>query len=40
MHGLALSVLVWLPIGAGVIVLLLGDQRIGLARWVALALPS
>jgi NADH-quinone oxidoreductase subunit M len=37
MHGLALSVLVWLPIGAGVIVLLLGDQRIAPARWIALA---
>ena len=36
MHGLALSILVWLPIGAGVIVLFLGDQRISLARWVAL----
>jgi NADH-quinone oxidoreductase subunit M len=29
-------VLVWLPIGAGVLVLLLGDARIVLARWVAL----
>ena len=36
MHGLALSVLVWLPIGSGIIVLFLGDQRIALARWVAL----
>lgn len=36
MHDFALSVLVWLPIGAGVIVLLLGDQRIAPARWIAL----
>jgi len=36
MHGLALSVLVWLPIGAGVVVLLVGDQRIALGRWIAL----
>ncbi len=32
-----LSWLVWLPIAAGVIVLLLGDRRIVIARWVALA---
>jgi NADH-quinone oxidoreductase subunit M len=37
MNALALSILVWLPIGAGVVVLILGDLRIGLARWVALA---
>jgi len=36
MHGLALSILVWLPIGAGVLVLALGDGRITLARWIAL----
>ena len=36
MHAYALSVLVWLPIGAGLIVLALGDQRIVAARWVAL----
>jgi len=36
MHGFALSLLVWLPIVAGLIVLVLGDQRIVLARWVAL----
>ncbi len=32
-----LSLLVWIPIGAGVLVLLLGDRRIALARWIALA---
>jgi NADH-quinone oxidoreductase subunit M len=32
-----LSVLIWLPIGAGVLVLLLGERNVGLARWVALA---
>ena len=32
-----LSWLVWLPIAAGAIVLLLGDRRIAIARWVALA---
>jgi NADH-quinone oxidoreductase subunit M len=31
-----LSALVWLPIAAGVLVLLLGDRRIAAARWVAL----
>ncbi|MBX5460162.1 MAG: NADH-quinone oxidoreductase subunit M [Steroidobacteraceae bacterium] len=31
-----LSALVWLPIAAGVIVLLLGDRRIVTGRWVAL----
>jgi NADH-quinone oxidoreductase subunit M len=36
MHGFALSVLVWLPIAAGLVVLALGDQRLVLARWVAL----
>jgi NADH-quinone oxidoreductase subunit M len=35
MQGL-LSVLVWLPIGAGVVVLLLGERNIVAARWVAL----
>ena len=37
MHAPALSSLVWLPIIAGVIVLILGDRRITAARWVALA---
>jgi NADH-quinone oxidoreductase subunit M len=36
MYGLALSILVWLPVAAGVIVLVLGDLRIRLARWIAL----
>ncbi|HKZ74097.1 MAG TPA: NADH-quinone oxidoreductase subunit M [Steroidobacteraceae bacterium] len=37
MEGLGLlSVLVWLPIVAGAVVLLLGDRSIALGRWVAL----
>jgi len=32
-----LSWLVWLPIAAGLVVLLLGDRRIAAGRWVALA---
>ncbi len=37
MQGLGLlSVLVWLPIAAGIAVLALGDRRIAMARWVAL----
>jgi NADH-quinone oxidoreductase subunit M len=32
-----LSWLIWLPIGAGTVVLLLGDRRIAIARWIALA---
>src|SRR5262249_2220315 len=35
MHGI-LSVLIWLPIAAGIVVLLMGDRYIGAARWVAL----
>src|SRR6185312_2510921 len=35
MHGL-LSTLIWLPIAAGILVLLLGDARIGAGRWLAL----
>ncbi len=35
MQGL-LSILVWLPIAAGVLVLVLGERRFALARWVAL----
>jgi NADH-quinone oxidoreductase subunit M len=31
-----LSVLIWLPIAAGIVVLLLGDKSIGAARWLAL----
>jgi NADH-quinone oxidoreductase subunit M len=36
MHGL-LSILIWLPIAAGILVLLLGDARIRAGRWLALA---
>ena len=36
MHAL-LSVLIWLPIGAGVVILLLGDRNIGAGRWLSLA---
>ena len=36
MHGL-LSLLVWLPVGAGILVLLLGERNIVAGRWVALA---
>jgi NADH-quinone oxidoreductase subunit M len=36
MHNL-LSLLIWLPIAAGVAVLLLGDRNIAAGRWVALA---
>ena len=32
-----LSLLIWLPIGAGVLILLLGDRRIAAGRWLALA---
>jgi len=35
MHGL-LSILIWLPIVAGVLVLLLGDRNVGAGRWLAL----
>jgi NADH-quinone oxidoreductase subunit M len=36
MHGPILSVLIWLPIAAGLLVLILGNARIGAGRWVAL----
>jgi NADH-quinone oxidoreductase subunit M len=36
MHAL-LSYLIWLPIAAGVLILLLGDRNIALGRWLALA---
>ena len=36
MHAL-LSVLVWLPITAGIAVLLLGERNIVIGRWLALA---
>jgi NADH-quinone oxidoreductase subunit M len=35
-HGL-LSILIWLPIGAGLAVLVLGERNIGIGRWLALA---
>ena len=35
MHGL-LSLLIWLPIAAGILILLLGDRKIAIARWLAL----
>ena len=35
MHGL-LSTLIWLPIAAGVLALILGDSKIGAVRWLAL----
>jgi len=37
MHAHLLSVLIWLPIAAGIVVLLLGDRNIAAARWLALA---
>src|SRR3569833_3644005 len=35
MHGL-LSVLIWLPILAGVLILVLGERNLGAGRWIAL----
>jgi NADH-quinone oxidoreductase subunit M len=35
MHGL-LSILIWLPIAVGVLVLLLGDRKVAAGRWLAL----
>ena len=32
-----LSLLIWLPIGGGLLVLALGDKRVAAARWLALA---
>jgi NADH-quinone oxidoreductase subunit M len=37
MHAHLISVLIWLPIAAGVVVLLLGDRNIAAGRWLALA---
>ncbi|MFZ0499786.1 MAG: NADH-quinone oxidoreductase subunit M [Steroidobacteraceae bacterium] len=37
MHAHLLSVLIWLPIVTGILVLLLGDRHIVAGRWVALA---
>ena len=36
MHGHLLSILIWLPILAGLAVLLLGERNIGAGRWVSL----
>ncbi|MBV8782886.1 MAG: NADH-quinone oxidoreductase subunit M, partial [Gammaproteobacteria bacterium] len=33
---LLLSTLIWLPVATGVLILLLGEARIGLGRWLAL----
>jgi NADH-quinone oxidoreductase subunit M len=33
-----LSILVWLPIAGGLLVMSLGERRVGLARWLALAI--
>ncbi|HEY3784003.1 MAG TPA: NADH-quinone oxidoreductase subunit M [Steroidobacteraceae bacterium] len=35
MHG-SLSLLIWLPVAAGIVVLLLGERHIAAGRWVAL----
>ena len=32
-----LSILIWLPVAGGLLVLACGDQRIGAGRWIALA---
>jgi NADH-quinone oxidoreductase subunit M len=37
MHAHLLSVLIWLPIAAGIVVLLLGERNIAAGRWLALA---
>jgi NADH-quinone oxidoreductase subunit M len=37
MHAPLLSILIWLPIGAGLLVLLLGERNIVAGRWLALA---
>ncbi len=37
-HWPLLSLLTWLPVGGGVLVMLVGDSRASLARWLALAL--
>lgn len=37
MPAALLSILIWLPILGGIAVLVLGDRRVALARWVALA---
>jgi NADH-quinone oxidoreductase subunit M len=37
MHHQLLSILIWLPIAAGIVVLLLGERNVGAGRWVSLA---
>ena len=37
MHSSLLSVLTWLPILGGIVVMLVGDSRASVARWLALA---
>ena len=37
MQAHLLSILIWLPIAAGIVVILLGERRIVLGRWLALA---
>ncbi len=36
MNDILLSILIWLPIAGGVVLLALGEQRVAAARWVAL----
>ena len=36
MQAHLLSILVWLPIAAGIVVLLLGERRLAAGRWLAL----
>jgi NADH-quinone oxidoreductase subunit M len=36
MNEILLSILIWLPVAGGVLVLALGEQRVAAARWVAL----
>ena len=38
MHSSLLSVLTWLPIFGGIVVMLVGDSRASIARWLALGL--
>ena len=37
MHDHLLSLLIWLPIAAGVVVLLLGERNIAAGRWLSLS---
>ncbi|MET0282156.1 MAG: NADH-quinone oxidoreductase subunit M [Steroidobacteraceae bacterium] len=36
LNNVLLSILIWLPIAGGAVALLLGEKRVGAARWVAL----